>query len=78
MREAGETVYAVTNEVERGGLLGSELDFQADSGLRERADFFFDIGDAGFAILASGNDLGAAQARIDPLASSLRMNYSSP
>jgi hypothetical protein len=75
IREAGETVYAVTNEVERGGLLGSELDFRADSGLPERADFFFNVGDAGFAVLASGNDLSRAQARIGPLVSSLQMNY---
>jgi hypothetical protein len=78
VREAGETVYAVTNEVERGGLFGSELDFRADSGLPERADFFFNIGDAGFAILASGNDLSAAQARIDPLISSLQINQPDP
>jgi hypothetical protein len=78
VREAGETVYAVTNEVERGGLFGSELDFRADSGLPERADFFFNIGNAGFAILASGHDLNAAQARIDPLISSLQINQPDP
>jgi hypothetical protein len=54
---------------------GSELDFRADSGLPERADFFFNIGDDGFAVLASGHGLEAAQERIDPLVSSLRMNY---
>lgn len=78
VREAGETVYAVTNEVGRGGLLGSELDFKADSGLPERADFFFNIGNDGFAILASGNDLSAAQARIDPLISSLQISQPDP
>jgi serine/threonine protein kinase len=73
--QAGETIYAVTNGVERGRIEGSELDFRANSGLPERADFFFNIGDAGFAILASGYDLEAAQERIDPLVSSLQMNY---
>jgi tRNA A-37 threonylcarbamoyl transferase component Bud32 len=75
IRSAGETVYSVTNGVTRGGIEGSELDFRASSGLPERADFFFDVGDAGFAVLASGYDLTAAQNRIGPLASSLQMNY---
>ncbi len=73
--QAGESIYATTNGVDRGGLEGSELDFHANSGLPERADFFFDVGDNGFAILASGYDLEAAQKRIDPLVSSLQMTY---
>jgi serine/threonine-protein kinase len=75
IRESGQTVYSVANEVERGGLIGSEFSFHADSGLPERTDFFFNIGDAGFAVLSSGYDLSTAQARIGPLVSSLRMNY---
>jgi hypothetical protein len=78
IRESGQTVYSVTNEVERGGLIGSEFSFHADSGLPERTDFFFNIGDAGFAVLSSGYDLSAAQARIDPLVSSLQMSYEAP
>jgi len=74
VRQAGETIYAITNGVERGGLIGSELDFRANPGLPERADFFFNIGDNGFAVLASGYDLEAAQARIDPLVSSLQIH----
>lgn len=69
---AGETVYSITNGVEHGGVEGSELDFRADSGLPERADFFFNIGNAGFAVLSSGYDLTKAQNRLDPVVSSLR------
>jgi serine/threonine-protein kinase len=75
VRQAGENIYAITNRVERGGLEGSELDFRASSGLPERADFFFNVGDNGFAVLASGYNLEAAQERIDPLVSSLQMSY---
>ena len=75
VRQAGENVFAVRNGVERDGIEGSELDFEAGAGLPERADFFFDIGDAGFAVLASGHDLEAAQERLGPLVSSLRMTY---
>ncbi len=75
VRGAGETVYSVRNGVEHGGIEGSELDFRASSGPPERADFFFNIGDNGFAVLASGYDLAAAQNRIAPLVSSLQMNY---
>jgi tRNA A-37 threonylcarbamoyl transferase component Bud32 len=75
VRGAGETVYSVTNGVQRGGIEGSELDFRAGSGLPERADFFFNVGDDGFAVLASGHDLAAAQNRIAPLVSSLQMSY---
>jgi serine/threonine-protein kinase len=75
VREEGETVYAEESEVERGGMLGSELDFHADSKPAERVDFFFDIGDDGFAVLASAGSLGAAQALVDPLVSSIQMKY---
>jgi hypothetical protein len=77
VREAEETVYSVSNGVERGGMAGSELTFRSSSGLPERVDFFFNIGDAGFAVLASAYDLETAQNLIDPLVSSLRMNYPS-
>ena len=69
---AGETVYSITDGVVHGGVEGSELDFHADSGLPERADFFFNIGDAGFALLASGHDLARAQQRLDPVLTSLQ------
>jgi serine/threonine protein kinase len=75
VRAAGETAYSVRNGVVRGGVEGSELDFRAGSGLPERADFFFNIGDNGFAVLASGYDLATAQGRIAPLVSSLQMSY---
>ncbi len=51
VRGAGETVYSATNGVRRGGVEGSELDFDAGSGLPKRADFFFNVGDNGFAVL---------------------------
>jgi hypothetical protein len=69
---AGETVYSTTDGVVYGGVAGSELDFRADSGLPERADFFFNIGNAGFAVLSSGYDLTRAQERLDPVVSSLQ------
>jgi hypothetical protein len=53
-----------------------ELDFHATSGLPERVDFFFNLGDNGFAVLSSGYDLAVAQSRIGPLVSSLRISDS--
>jgi tRNA A-37 threonylcarbamoyl transferase component Bud32 len=75
VRRAGETVYSVTNGVEYAGLEGSELDFRSGSGLPERADFFFNVGENGFAVLSSGYELAAAQNRIAPLIGSLQMNH---
>jgi predicted Ser/Thr protein kinase len=70
--EAGETVYSITDGVVHGGVEGSELDFRANSGLPERADFFFNLGNAGFAVLSSGYDLTRVQGRLDPVVSSLQ------
>lgn len=77
VRRAGETVYSVRNGVVRGGVEGAELDFRATSGRPERADFFFNLGVNGFAVLSSGYDLTAAKNRIGPLVSSLHLSYSS-
>ena len=77
VRGAGETVHSARGGVVRGGVEGGELDFRASSGLPERADFFFNLGDNGFAVLASGHDLARAQQRIGPLVASLRTSDAS-
>ncbi len=70
---AGETVYSVSHGVERGGVVGSELAFRASSGLPERVDFFFNIGDNGFAVLGSAYDQETARRLVGPLVSSLEI-----
>lgn len=71
LESAGETVYAINRDVIRGGLLGTELAFSSDSEPPERADFFFDLGDNGFAVLGSAYDLRTAQSLIGPVIRSL-------
>jgi hypothetical protein len=73
LERAGETVYAINREVIRGGLVGTELAFSGDSGPPERSDFFFNVGDNGFAVLGSAYELRAAQSLIGPLVGSLRL-----
>jgi hypothetical protein len=70
---AGETVYAINREVIRGGLLGTELAFSASSEPSERSDFFFNLGDNGFAVLGSAYDLSTAQSLIGPVVRSLEL-----
>jgi serine/threonine-protein kinase len=74
VRSAGETIYSITDGVTYGDIEGSELDLRADSGLPERADFFFDLGNSGFAVLASGYNLASAQDRLGPVLSSLQQH----
>ncbi len=70
---AGETVYAINREVIRGGLLGTELAFSASSAPTERSDFFFNLGDNGFAVLGSAYDLASAQSLVGPVVRSLEL-----
>jgi hypothetical protein len=70
---AGETVYAINQEVIRGGLLGTELAFSASSAPSERSDFFFNFGDNGFAVLGSAYDLSTAQSLVGPVVRSLAL-----
>jgi hypothetical protein len=70
---AGETVYSVRHGVEHGGVVGSELAFRANEGLPERVDFFFNIGDNGFAVLGSAYDLEAARQLVGPVVASLEV-----
>jgi serine/threonine protein kinase len=70
---AGEQVHAIRDNVFRGGIEGSELDFRADSDPPERADFFFDLGDNGYAVLASAYDQATAQRLLGPVISSLQL-----
>jgi serine/threonine protein kinase len=72
LQSAEEPIYATRDDVVKGGAVGSELDFEAKSGLRQRADFFFDRGDSGFAVLASAEDQATARSLIGPTVSSLR------
>ncbi len=71
LEAAEEHIYAVRDGVSKGDTYGSEIDFQASSGLRERADFFLDRGGSGFAVLASAEDQATARSLIGPLVSSL-------
>ena len=73
LEAAGETVYGINRDVTRGGLVGSELLFSGDSGPPERSDFFFNLGNNGFAVLASAYDLRSAQSRVGPLVRSLQL-----
>lgn len=73
VRRADETIYAIHNGVEYGGIVGSELDFRATSKPAERADFFFNLDNDGFAVLASTSDLETAQRLLDPLVGSLQI-----
>jgi hypothetical protein len=70
---AGETVYAINREVIRGGLLGTELAFSASSAPTERSDFFFNLGDNGFAVLGSAYNLATAQSLVGPVVRSLEL-----
>lgn len=72
LRAAGETVYSVRHGVVRGGIVGSELAFRADSGLPERVDFFFTLGDDGYAALGSAYDLETADSLVGPLVGSIQ------
>jgi predicted Ser/Thr protein kinase len=71
IRSAGETVYSVHDELMIGGIEGSELDLRTNSERPERADFFFNLGENGFAVLGSANSLSAAHDLIEPVVSSL-------
>jgi hypothetical protein len=71
LESAEEPIYSARDDVFKGGTYGSEIDFQASSGLRERADFFLDRGDSGFAVLASAEDQATARSLIGPVVSSL-------
>ncbi len=71
LESAGEPVYAVKEDVVRGGVLGSEVQFHSTAGLPERADFFFNLGNDGFAVLGSAYDLRTAKSLVGPLVGSL-------
>jgi hypothetical protein len=71
LEAAEEHIYAARDDIFKGGTYGSEIDFQASSGLRERADFFLDRGGSGFAVLASAEDQATARSLIGPVVSSL-------
>jgi predicted Ser/Thr protein kinase len=73
VEEAGEQVHAIRDGIFRGGIEGSELDFRADSDPPERADFFFNFGENGFAVLASAYDQATAQSLVAPIVSSLQL-----
>jgi hypothetical protein len=75
VEESGQTVYATTNGVEHGGIVGSELDFSADSGIPERADFFFNFDGNGFAVMGSSYDLETSQALIGPVVAALSTSH---
>jgi hypothetical protein len=72
LEDAGETVYAFNEDVVRGGLLGTEIQFHSSSGTPERADFFFNLGGNGFAVLGGAYDLGTARSLVGPLVRSLQ------
>jgi protein kinase-like protein len=72
LRAAEEAVYTVKHGVVRGGVLGSEVAFRANSGLPERVDFFFNLGDNGFAVLGSAYDVDTARRLIGPLIASIQ------
>jgi serine/threonine protein kinase len=72
LEAAEEPVYSARDGLYKGGALGSEIDFEASSGLRQRADFFFDRGGSGFAVLGSAEDQATARSLIGPVVSSLR------
>jgi hypothetical protein len=74
LSEAGEAVHSIRHGVERGGVVGSELAFRASSGLPERVDFFFNIGNNGFAVLGSAYDQETARRLVGPLVSSLEIS----
>jgi hypothetical protein len=69
---AGETVHSVRDGVVLGGIVGSELAFRANSGLPERVDFFFNLGDDGFAVLGSAYDIETARRLVGPLVASIQ------
>ncbi|MGC1853375.1 MAG: hypothetical protein WA687_13145, partial [Solirubrobacterales bacterium] len=71
LRAADETVYSVRHGVVRGGVVGSEIAFRANSGLPERVDFFFNLGDNGFAVLGSAYDIETARRLVGPLVASI-------
>jgi serine/threonine protein kinase len=71
LESAEEPIYAARDDVFKGGAYGSEIDFQASSDLRERADFFFDRGGSGFALLASAEDQATARSLVGPAVASL-------
>ncbi len=73
LRAAGETVYSVRDGVVHGGAIGSEIAFQANAGLPERVDFFFNLGDNGFAVLGSAYDLETARGLVGPVVASLEI-----
>lgn len=73
LENVGYTVYSVEHDVSRGGLIGSEIAFRATSGLPERVDFFFNLGDNGFAVLGSAYDIDTSRSLVDSLVASLEL-----
>jgi hypothetical protein len=53
-------------------VYGSEIAFSNSSGLPERVDFFFNLGDDGFAVLGSANDIATARDIVEPAVASLQ------
>lgn len=74
VRTEGNLVYSETNGVIRGGVPGSELAYHADGERPERVDFFLNLGESGFGIIASGSDLDTARRRIDQVVSTLQVS----
>jgi len=71
LRSAGETVYSVRDGVVLGGVVGSEIAFSASTDPSERVDFFFNLGDDGYAVLGSAYDIAAARSLVGPLVASI-------
>jgi protein kinase-like protein len=72
VRAAGRPVYYVRENVVRGGVVGAEFAFRSSSNPPERVDFFFNLGDSGFAVLGSAYDQQTAAGLVGPLVASLR------
>ncbi|HEX5984458.1 MAG TPA: serine/threonine-protein kinase [Solirubrobacterales bacterium] len=73
LESAGNTVYSVRHGVTRGGLTGSEIAFSNNSGLPERVDFFFTLGDNGFAVMGSTYDIDTSRRLVNSLVASLEL-----
>ncbi|HEY6731078.1 MAG TPA: protein kinase [Solirubrobacterales bacterium] len=74
LESAGNPVYSVKHDVIRGGMIGSEIAFNGDSGPPERVDFFFNIGDNGFAVLGSSYDIETSRRLVSSLVASINAN----
>ncbi len=74
LEDAGNPVYSVKHDVIRGGMIGSEIAFSGDSGPPERVDFFFTLGDNGFAVLGSSYDIEDSRRLVSSLVASMSLS----